>query len=128
MPKQDYYQKLFFVGALWNWAATLTFAVGYPILFPLFGMKLPTYPVFFLMFLGLAFVFGIGYYWVSMDLNRNHDIVKMGVLGKLLVFVALLWAGVTGQVHFILIGAGIVDLVFAILYMEFLSTVKKHGA
>jgi len=50
MPKQNYYQKMFFVGAVWNWVATLTFAFGYKILFPLFGMPLPVYPVFFLMF------------------------------------------------------------------------------
>jgi hypothetical protein len=128
MPKQEYYRKLFFIGALWNWAATLTFAAGYPVLFPLFGMAMPTYPVFFLMFLGLAFVFGIGYYMVSRDLVRNRDIATLGVIGKLFVFVALLWAGISGQIHFIMIGAGIVDLIFAILYMEFLSTLKKHGA
>lgn len=80
------------------------------------------------MFLGVAFVFGIGYFWVSLDLIRNRDIAKLGVLGKLIVFVALLWAGIIGQIHFIMIGAGIVNLIFAILYMEFLLTLKKHGA
>lgn len=113
MLKQDYYQKLFFIGAIWNWVATLTLIFGYKILFPLFGMTLPLYPVFFLMFLGLCFVFGLGYFWVSQDLIKNHDIVKMGILGKLLVFVGLLWASITGQIHFILLGSGIVDLVFA---------------
>jgi len=128
MPKEDYYQKLFFIGAVWNWVATATFFLGYKIIFPLFGMKLPAYPVFFLMFLGLCFIFGVGYYWVSKDLSKNHDIVRLGAAGKILVFVFLLWAGITGQIHFILIGAGIVDLVFAILYMEFLSTAKHYGA
>jgi hypothetical protein len=121
MPKEDYYQKLFFIGAIWNWVATLTFILGYKILFPLFGMPLPVYPVFFLMFLGICFVFGIGYYWVSTDLKNNHGIVKMGIIGKLLVFVGLIWAGTTGQVHFIMIGPGIVDLVFAILFIKFLK-------
>ena len=128
MPKQEYYRKLFFIGAVWNWVATLGFAFGYKIIFPLFGMQPPLYPVFFLMFLGLAFVFGIGYYWVHADLDKNQDIVKMGIIGKLLVFVGLFWAGISGQVHFIFIGAGIVDLVFAILYMEFLLTTKSYGA
>jgi hypothetical protein len=122
MPKQDYYQKLFFIGAIWNWVATTTLIFGYKILFPLFGMVLPVYPVFFLMFLGLCFVFGIGYFWVSQDLTKNHGIVKMGIIGKLLVFIGILWACVTGQVHVILLGAGIVDLVFAVLYIEFLKT------
>ena len=120
MPKEDYYRKLFYVGAIWNWMASFTFAVGYRILFPLFGMELPVYPVFFLMFLGLCFVFGMGYYWVSCNIDKNYGIVKMGIIGKLIVFIGLFWAGITGQVHIILIGAGIVDLILAVLYIEFL--------
>ncbi|MBU0996358.1 MAG: hypothetical protein KJ737_27985 [Proteobacteria bacterium] len=121
MPKESYYRKLFFISAIWNWGVTLTFAVGYRVVFPLFGMELPVYPVFFLMFLGLCFVFGIGYYWVSTDLTHNRGIVKMGIIGKLLVFAGLLWAGISGQINFIFVGAGIVDLVFATLFIGFLK-------
>ncbi|MDO9264294.1 MAG: hypothetical protein Q7U02_10040 [Desulfosalsimonadaceae bacterium] len=125
MSKEDYYRKLFLVGAIWNWVATTTLIFGYKIMFPLFDMPLPIYPVFFLMFLGLCFVFGIGYYWVSQDLSKNNDIVKMGIIGKLLVFVGLLWASISGQIHYILLGAGLVDLVFAIFYIEFLMKYQK---
>ena len=128
MPKQAYYRKLFFYGAIWNWAAAGTFIIGYKMLFPIFGMPLPAYPVFFLLFLGLCFVFGLGYFWVSRDIDNNHGIVMMGIWGKLLVFAGLLWASVSGQIHVVLLGAGIVDLLFAVLYLEFLSTAKRYGA
>jgi hypothetical protein len=45
-------------------------------------------------------------------------------LGKLLVFVGLIWAGITGQVHFIMIGPGTVDLVFVILFIKFLMVLN----
>jgi hypothetical protein len=125
MPKKKYYKQLFLIGAIWNWSAAAVFALGYKILFPLFGMGLPLYPAFFQMFLGLAFVFGIGYFWVSKDLDRNHDIVRMGIIGKFFVFTAMLWAWISGQIPLILTGAGVVDLVFAVLYIEFLLTYKK---
>ena len=125
MPKETYYKKMFFIGALWNWSVSLSFALGYKILFPLFGMELPNYLVFFMMFLGLVFVYGIGYFWVSRDINKNHDIVRMGIIGKLIVFVALLWAWVDGEVPVILVGAGIVDLIFTILFIIFLNTYKQ---
>lgn len=128
MPRKSYYQKLFLIGALWNWVATVIFALGYGVIFPLFGLPLPIYPVFFLMFLGLAFVFGIGYYWVSKDIYKNHDIVRMGIIGKIIVFVALVWAWVDGQIPLILTGAGVADLVFAILYFEFLHFFRKSEA
>ncbi len=127
MPKENYYRKMFFVGAVWNWLATIPLFFGYKLLFPLYDMALPQYPVFLLLFAGLCFIFGIGYFWVSRDVSKNHDIVRMGIAGKLLVFFAFLWAGISGQIHLVWIGAGIGDLVFTILYMEFLLTVKKHG-
>ncbi len=126
MQKQGYYQKMFLIGAIWNWVATGSFAAGYKIVIPIFGMELPRYPAFFLMFLGLCFVFGIGYYWVSRDIHKNHDIIRMGIIGKLIVFVGLLWGCVAGRIHFIPASAGVVDLIFSILFIEFLITFKKN--
>ncbi len=128
MERAAYFKTLFFIGALWNWVAVLTFAFGYRLLFPLFAMELPRYPVFLMLFLGLAFVFGFGYYWVSRDISKNHDIVRLGVIGKLVVFVGFFWAALTGQIAWLLVGAGIVDLIFAILFIEFLISYRKAAA
>ena len=89
-------------------------------------MELPKYPIFFLLFLGLAFVFGIGYYWVSKDIHQNHAIVRMGIIGKIIVFLGLTADAVASNISTLMIGPGIVDLIFAILFIEFLSTAKKH--
>jgi len=70
MPKEGYYKKMFFIGAIWNWVATLTFAIGWKFLFPLFGMASQNYLVFYMLFLGLCFVYGIGYFWVSRDIQQ----------------------------------------------------------
>ncbi len=123
VSKQGYYTKLFTIGAIWNWMAAGTFILGYRLIFPVLGMPPPVYPAFFLMFLGLCFIFGNGYHWVSRDLGRNHGIVKLGIIGKLIVFGGLTWAGLTGQVSPILIAPGVVDLVFAVLYFGFLRNV-----
>ena len=130
MPREGYYKKMFFIGAIWNWVATLTFAIGWKFLFPLFGMAFPNYLVFYMMFLGLAFVFGIGYFWVSRDISLNHDIVRMGIIGKLIVFVSMLLAWIGGEIPIIIVGSGVVDLIFAILFIEFLMAYRKletHG-
>jgi hypothetical protein len=130
MPREEYYKKMFFIGAIWNWVATLTFAIGWKFLFPLFGMAFPNYLVFYMMFLGLAFVYGIGYFWVSRDISRNHDIVRMGIIGKMIVFVSMLLAWIGGEIPIIVVGSGVVDLIFAILFIEFLMTCRKleaHG-
>jgi hypothetical protein len=130
MPKEGYYKNMFFIGALWNWVASLTFAIGWKFLFPLFGMALPNYLVFYMLFLGLCFVFGIGYFWVSRDISSNHGIVRMGIIGKLLVFVGFLIAWYMGELPLIIVSAGFVDFIFALLFIEFLNSYSKmdtHG-
>ena len=130
MSKEGYYKRMFFIGAIWNWVATLTFAIGWKFLFPLFGMASPNYLVFYMLFLGLCFVYGIGYFWVSRDISSNHGIVRMGIIGKLLVFAGFLIAWVMGEVPLIIVGSGIIDLIFAMLFIEFLKSYGKmevHG-
>lgn len=125
MRTEGYYKKMFFISAIWNWVASLTFAIGWKFLFPLFGMALPNYLVFYMLFLGLCFVYGIGYFWVSRDISNNHGIVRMGIIGKLVVFAGFLIAWYMGELALIIVGAGVVDLIFVILFIDFLKTYTK---
>jgi hypothetical protein len=120
MRKEKYYRYLFLIGAIWNWSATTIFFFAYEQIFSLAGMEVPANPLFLRLFLSLAFVFGIGYYWVSRDITNNHAIVKLGIMGKLCVFVLMTYYWVEGYVKLSLVPTGVVDLIFAILYLEFL--------
>ena len=120
MSASNFDQRLFFVGAIWNWVVTGSVALAYPILFPPLGMPPPQYPVFFLLFLGVCFVLGIGYYWVSKDLDGHLGIVRLGIIAKLMVCVGALYGFLDGQLHFLLASVGIGDLIFAVLFIRFL--------
>lgn len=123
--RERYNRNLFFIGALWNWGATLVFFFFYEPIFSIFGMEPPLYPANLQLFLALAFVFGIGYYWVSKDTSNNHDIVKMGIIGKVMVFMLFLYHSVFGNLIFVFAAIGAVDLVFAALFFEFLIHIQK---
>lgn len=124
MQKERYYKNFFIVAAIWNWVATVPFFFAYGPIFAFLGMRMPIYPGSLQLFLSLAFVLGIGYYWVSRNL-MNLEIVKMGVLAKMCVFVLLLYYAVIGNIHTVLIVPGVVDLIFAILFIQYLLQVKK---
>jgi len=66
------------------------------------------------------FVFGLGYYWVSRDLSRNRDLVKLGVVGKPLVFVVFLGHAFIKEIPVLLVAPSVVDLLFGALFLEFL--------
>jgi hypothetical protein len=79
-------------------------------------------PVYRALFLALAFVFGLGYWWVGRDPCRNRDIIRMGVLGQLSVFTVLMYAVVftSRPMPEPFLMPGLVDLVFALAFLVFL--------
>ena len=125
MRGYSYYKNFFIIAAIWNWVASAVFFCWYRQIFSLFGMKPLIYPVIMQLFLALVFVFGIGYYWVAGDIEKNHAIVKMGIIGKFLVFILLSFHWIVGNIPFFLVAPGIVDLIFAILFIEFILSFPK---
>lgn len=125
MNLKSYYRSLFVVGALWNWGATLFFFIAYKPLYAWLNMRTPDDPIYLQLFLGLCFVYGIGYFLVSRDINANHGIVIMGIIGKIIVFIGFVVDYLTGNAHLLIVLCGTVDLIFALLFIEFLMRIKK---
>lgn len=69
---------------------------------------------------GVIFVFGIAYWIVSRDLDRNRGIIAAGATGKLLVVLILLIYWFKGTIGFWQFSTSLIDLVFAALFIRFL--------
>jgi hypothetical protein len=67
-----------------------------------------------------VFVFGLGYYWISKHTERNRDLIKMGIIGKAAVFCLMTYGWQTDVVTVLVFFAGIVDLLFTILFVKVL--------
>jgi hypothetical protein len=125
--KGTYDKNLFFIGALWNWsAATLFFGLS------IVNKELLTYyhdipqtMLWYYCFLSAVFIFGLGYYWISKDVSRNRDIIKMGIIGKTMVFLMFLIYLFKGEITILLFLAGCVDLIFTILFVKVLVHTPK---
>ena len=129
MDKNKYYKFLFLIGAIWNWfvAVSILFASLFMKEFvsELFGMVLPPSMVWFHVVTALIFVFGIGYYIVARDLGKNHGVVLIGLLEKFLFFFILLIYVFVGDINIYVTLLTGVDLVFGILFVEFLVNYKN---
>ena len=119
--KKIWYKKMFFYSAIYNWLISISFFFGYKAILPLFNMEPPIYPVFLLIMLIFVFIIGIGYYWVYLDTDRNHDIIKIGAMMKLGVVILVSWACLSNQIHPILIITAIGDLIFILFFVKFLK-------
>jgi hypothetical protein len=129
MDKRKYYKLVFFTGALWNIAVGVIFTLlslfAFPLAAGLFELEIPPSLVFIFGFLALVFAIGIGLYTVSVDINKNHGVVLMCVVEKYLVFIVFLVFFILGDYNFGLFWPVIVDLIYGILFMEFLLNYKK---
>jgi hypothetical protein len=122
-----FYRLLFLAAAVWN---VLSAAA---VLFLLTSLKFRSemgYPgqvdtISLQLLATCLFVFGVGYYWVSRDLTRNRDLVKLGVIGKPLVFLIFLDHALTKEIPASLVAPSVVDLLFGVLFLEFL--VRTRG-
>jgi hypothetical protein len=127
MERSVYQQRMFFIGAIWNWGGALFFggiSLFYQPMLPYFLNQIPENMLWFHMFIGVVFVFGLGYYWISKDIKRNRDLIKMGIIGKTFVFCMLFYAWQAGIATVLFFLAGSVDLLFTLLFVEVLIKLK----
>ncbi|HQI71724.1 MAG TPA: hypothetical protein PLM65_01120 [Smithella sp.] len=141
--KTGFWQKMFFVGSLWNISIGVTgILLTDFIIMMLFG-KAPmteniaaffngTVPVmdnlqtliFFRFFMIAVILFGIGYYWVSRDLLANRAVIWLGLVAKLMIFFTFTYYYALGQssLFSVLICSG--DFIFSIFFAAFLWKTK----
>lgn len=106
-------------------AAIFNLAVGLPLLLdPAMGPKLLPLPagdfIWPRLMGALIAVFGIGYWIVSRDLDRNRGIIGIGATGKLLVVLILLIYWIKGTIGFWSFSIALIDLAFALAFIRFL--------
>nr|MDO8110493.1 hypothetical protein [Candidatus Sigynarchaeota archaeon] len=131
MDKRAYYKKMFFIGGIWNLAASLSIwimALSGPAAYVLFGMGVPPTMFFFHAMIWFVVAFGVGYFIVSKDITKNHGIALIGAFAKIAFFIDCIVTVALMEAGPIIIMFGAVDLLFAVLYIEFLLWTKKGNA
>ncbi|MFW9990475.1 MAG: hypothetical protein ACFFD4_00305 [Candidatus Odinarchaeota archaeon] len=129
LNKENYYKYLFLIGAVWNVILGLAFILTSIFMletgFDLFGVIVPSSLMFYHLFFGAVIIFGVGYYLVSVDLDKNHGVVIIGVIAKIWVFVITGYYFFIGDINILGVAPAVGDLIFAILFIEFLVNYER---
>lgn len=124
-----YYRLLFLAAAVWN--ALSACAVLFLLTQAKFRQEMgfPGLPdtISLQLLASCLFVFGVGYYWISRDLSRNRDLVKLGVIGKPLVFLVFFGHALAQEIPMVLVIPSLVDLLFGVLFLEFLMRSRGNA-
>jgi hypothetical protein len=122
------FRRIFLVGALWNFFGAGLFFLLWRPAFALFALEPPNYLAFFQSWLALAFVFGIGYYYVFRDLYGNLNIVRLGIYGKTAFALIFIYHVLFSGFHPVFLSGAFIDLGFVVLYGLFLAHARSRTA
>jgi hypothetical protein len=130
MKNDRYYKLLFLMGGVWNLLAglicLLLSVATTNLFFELYGMQVAPSLFPFHAFFAAVLSFGIGFILVSLDITKNHVMILVGILGKVLFFLVCLVTFFQNEANILLVLTGSADLVFAILYLEFLMRFRNR--
>jgi hypothetical protein len=128
-PRARYYRWLFITAAIWNlFSASCVLFLLTDVRFRReMGFPGPAEAISLQLLASCLFVFGLGYYWVSRDLSRNRDLVKLGVIGKPLVFLVFFGHALAAEIPALLVAPSVVDLLFGLLFLEFLVRTRRKA-
>ncbi len=125
--KEAYQKNLFFISAVYNWTAGILFIGLYYLNQELLKwfFKIPDGMMWYFFTSAVILIYGVGYYYISKDVQRNRDIIKLGCVGKLVFFglCYVYWrkGDVTGLTFSLACG----DFVFAMLFAQVLFTLEN---
>lgn len=117
-PNRD--KTLFIAAACWNWLAAAGYVLAGNPARAHFGLPPSNDPLSAQLFAALVALFGLGYYYVSRDTAKNRAIVKLGIIGKMLVFLIFVYHAATGNIPWTFVIPTLGDVVFAVLFLLFL--------
>lgn len=115
--------RFFRVAAVYNVAVGGPFLVAEGPIREFLGMTPVVYPVFSQMLFAFVILLGWGYWMVAEAPERNRDIVKLGIAGKLIAATLCIGHAATGGIPVLLAVPGAGDLVFVVGFVQFL---RKH--
>jgi hypothetical protein len=128
-----FYSRMFLISAIWNFYFSLS-----GLLLPQLNLKLCygeevaidimnnfySYTLYNFQQSSILLV-GIGYYIVSRNVNKNHGLVLLGIIGKLFFFVYFSYMYFTMRTTTVSFLAVIGDFIFSILFAYFLVQKRK---
>jgi hypothetical protein len=119
------FKLLFLIASIYDLVLGLAFFFFYKPIFGLFNITLPVYPMYLQMASAFVIAMGVGYYFIYKNLYRNIDLVKLGIVYK------IVYAGLTSYFYFaglanvVFLWLALCDFIFMIFFIMFLIQSKK---
>ncbi len=121
--REAWYRTLFWIAAVYDIVLGITFLFLYRPVFEWLGVEdtLPEHTSYISLIAVFLFVIGVAYVLIAIgDLERNKDLISVGILYKVAYFSVALWYFIDGFYPHIVffVVFGVADAFFAITMLE----------
>ena len=120
-------KKLFVIAALYDFILGVIFLVAWKQVYNYFGVTLPNHAGYVQFGAALVAIFGVGFWFVAQNPERNRDIIKMGILLKLAYSGVVLGHHLFGVVPGVWMPFAWCDLVFLALFVATLRVLPSKA-
>lgn len=127
LKNEKSYRNLFLIAALYDFVLGFVFFFFLRFFFEnIFEIPAPNYPAFFQAAAAFVFVMGVGFYFVYLNLYRNIDIVKLGIVFKVVYTALAFYYVFIENMPWIFSLFGFLDIIFIVFFIFFLRAVKRE--
>ncbi len=127
LKNEKSYRNLFLIAALYDFILGFGFFVFLNFFFKdIFKISLPNYPAFFQAAAAFVFVMGVGFFFVYLNMYRNIDIVKLGIVFKLVYTGLAFYYVFVEKFPWIFSVFGFADLIFIVFFVFYLRAVRRE--
>lgn len=124
VKNEGYYKGLFLTAAFYDFILGILFLFFFSPIYNYFGIAIPDNSMYLQLSAAFVIAMGIGYFFVYQNL-KNRDLVKLGVVYKLVYSALAIYYFSIGLAHWIFFLFAILDLIFLVLFVHFIVNSKK---
>jgi hypothetical protein len=128
MENRNFYKVMFLIAAWYDLILGALFFFFIGMIHSFLNIPVPETPVYYQAAAAFVFVQGIGYYFVYLRMERNIDIVKLGIVYKAIYATLASYYWIVGLLPHPVYGVfGLLDVIFLALFVLYLTTVRGTG-
>lgn len=117
-------KSLFIISALYDFILGVIFLLGFRQIYHCFNIVLPNHDGYVQFGAALVAIFGVGFWFVAQDPQRNRDIVKMGILLKVSYSGVVFYHAALGNLPGMWLPFAWLDIIFLIFFVIALKALK----
>jgi hypothetical protein len=124
--RRNYHRLLFSVAAIWNIGAAIILIFNPDYMLETLSINDSSARLLARSFASSVTTWGIGYALIAYDQNRFRDFACLGAVSKMIFFAIYAVSYISGQIPSLAFAPALIDLVFALLFTEFLWRTSRN--